>query len=389
MMQRQLKTIPQCGYTMKDGNMITKHDITLNNCKNAYKFMSFPPEFHTGDGAGFDLQLSNKVFNSLKMHSKQEQNRRHRLHDKKEEQATTEFGIDEATRFQLYKMINMRLLERINGIISIGKEAVILHAECDPAYPEKPLPKQCVLKIYKTTLAEFKQREKYIRDDYRFKDKIGKQRIRRTIHLWAEKEMSNLMRMRKADIPCPEVVHLKHHILIMSLIGSKSRPAPKLKDVTLSDADWIIAYEQVVKFMKTLYERANLIHADLSEYNILWHEGQCYFIDVSQSTEPRHIDAMLFLLRDCENITKFFTKKGVPNVQTSGELFKYITGYDANDRVTLENSCKMKPHLVDVHGMEPQESFEAAWSRLKEETEATSNVHEEADNPGFLDTVPV
>lgn len=47
----------------ENGNMITKHDITLSDRRNACKFMSFPPEFHTGDGAGFDLKLSNKVFN--------------------------------------------------------------------------------------------------------------------------------------------------------------------------------------------------------------------------------------------------------------------------------------------------------------------------------------
>lgn len=55
--------------------------------------------------------------------------------------------------------------------------------------------------------------------------------------------------------------------------------------------------------MKTLYEHANLIHADLSEYNILWHDKQCYFIDVSQAVEPSHENAFHFLFRDCTNIT--------------------------------------------------------------------------------------
>lgn len=35
--------------------------------------------------------------------------------------------------------------------------------------------KACAIKIFKTTLNEFKEREKYIRDDYRFKDKFSKQ----------------------------------------------------------------------------------------------------------------------------------------------------------------------------------------------------------------------
>lgn len=62
--ERSLASMPRCGYMKQEnGNMLTKHDSTLSGRKNTCKLMSFPPEFHTGDGAGFDLQLSNKVFN--------------------------------------------------------------------------------------------------------------------------------------------------------------------------------------------------------------------------------------------------------------------------------------------------------------------------------------
>lgn len=122
---------------------------------------------------------------------------------------------------------------------------MILHADTDEAYKECPLPKECVIKVFKTTLSEFKQRDKYIKDDYRFKDRIGNQTTRKIIQLWAEKEMHNLTRLQKAGIPCPEVVALKHHVLVMSFIGKNHMPAPKLKDVNLSNADFIMAYNQV------------------------------------------------------------------------------------------------------------------------------------------------
>lgn len=118
---REFASIPPCGYKMKDGNMVTKHDVTINGRRNACKLLSFPPEFQTGDGADFDLRLSNKVFNSLRAHSKHEQARRHKMHDKKEEHATAEFGVDEFTRLLLYKMINNQLLEKVNGVVSIGR----------------------------------------------------------------------------------------------------------------------------------------------------------------------------------------------------------------------------------------------------------------------------
>lgn len=126
-----------------------------------------------------------------------------------------------------------------------GKEAVILHADTNPSYFETPGPKECVIKVFKTTLSEFKQRDKYIKDDYRFKDKIGNQTSRKTVGIWAEKEKQNLIRLQKAGIPCPEVVYLKEHVLIMSFIGEDHIAAPKLKDANLDKTDYIIAYEQV------------------------------------------------------------------------------------------------------------------------------------------------
>ena len=58
----------------------------------------------------------------------------------------------------------------------------------------------------------------------------------------------------------------------MSFIGSDGVPAPKLRDVDFSDnyPDLEIAYEQVVEMMTRLYKQCHLVHADLSEYNILW-----------------------------------------------------------------------------------------------------------------------
>ena len=53
--------------------------------------------------------------------------------------------------------------------------------------------------------------------------------------------------MRESGVRCPEVILLKKHILVMSFIGDHQKAAPKLKDVKLSTADLLIAYEQVLE----------------------------------------------------------------------------------------------------------------------------------------------
>ena len=50
----------------------------------------------------------------------------------------------------------------------------------------------------------------------------------------------------------------------------------------LSAAEWRACYDEVVAGMTTLYRDCKLVHADLSEYNILYHHGRPHFIDVGQ-----------------------------------------------------------------------------------------------------------
>lgn len=363
----------------EDGVIITKHDAEMCGVRNACRVMNFPPEFTTGDAGGFDMKLSNQVFNQLKSYS-QKTKKTNKAQDRRENKVTAEMGIDEPTRLRLYKWINNQILEQVNGIISTGKEAVILHANSDPSYSgDLVLPKECAIKIFKTTLNEFKQRDRYIKDDYRFKDRFSKQNNRTVIFMWAEKEMHNLLRIQKIGINCPEVIALKKNILLMSFIGSNNIAAPKLKNAILSAAELIIAYEEVVDIMVRLYNDAKLVHADLSEYNILWHDDKCWLIDVAQSVEPGHPSAYEFLMRDCDNISTFFTRKGVSGVKTKEELFSHITGLDSSvhnaamlERIQAKGPNETMATAQDMDEVPDQVKpisypFDYAWSKTQEQ----------------------
>ena len=63
---------------------------------------------------------------SLKVYSKQEQARRHKVKDKKEDWATTNYGVTEHTKLLLFKMVNKEMLERVNGIVSTGEKVSYL-----------------------------------------------------------------------------------------------------------------------------------------------------------------------------------------------------------------------------------------------------------------------
>lgn len=73
-----------------------------------------------------------------------------------------------------------------------------------------------------------------------------------------------------------------------------------------------------------MYNRCKLVHADLSEYNLLYHDDTVYVIDVSQAVENDHPMALDFLRRDCNIIREFFKRK-IDRVLTTREMFLFVT----------------------------------------------------------------
>ena len=72
-----------------------------------------------------------------------------------------------------------------------------------------------------------------------------------------------------------------------------------------------------------MYAKSKLVHADSSEYNMLYGSDTLYIIDVSQFVEHDHPQALEFLHKDCINVMEFL-KKDV-QVMNVKELFDFVT----------------------------------------------------------------
>ncbi|CAI5940919.1 unnamed protein product [Closterium sp. NIES-64] len=184
--------------------------------------------------------------------------------------------------------------------------------------------KELAVKVYKTSILVFKDRERYVAGDYRFRHGYSKHNPRKMVKVWAEKEFRNLNRLRAAGVTCPVPLMLRMHVLVMSFIGTEGWGAPRLKDVQLSEGRWRECYGQVVVAMWRMYRLCRLVHGDLSEYNLLYLQGRVWVIDVSQSVDLDHPRALDFLREDCLHVTGFFRRKGMA-VLTVRELFDFVT----------------------------------------------------------------
>lgn len=237
----------------------------------------------------------------------------------KSDRATSEQVLDPRTRMILLQMINHNVVSEVNGCLSTGKEANVYHALSIPqedGLEADVAPLHRAIKVYKTSILVFKDRDKYVTGEYRFRQGYSKSNNRAMVKVWAEKEMRNLKRIYASGIPCPEPVQLRLHVLVMGFLGDKKGvPAPRLKDVELVGSDietrWKLLYLQILGYMRILYQTCRLVHADLSEYNILYHNDKLWLIDVSQSVEHDHPRSLEFLRMDIKNVSEFFRRKGV------------------------------------------------------------------------------
>jgi RIO kinase 1 len=252
----------------------------------------------------------------------------------KSDRATSEQVLDPRTRMILLQLLNKNVVSEINGVLSTGKEANVYHAATVPESPDNSpvTPLHRAIKVYKTSILVFKDRDKYVTGDYRFRGGYNKSDNRAMVKVWAEKEFRNLRILHSASIPCPEPLYLRNHVLVMSFLGNKKGwPAPRLRDVNFqlpteeeNNAKWSDLYIQLLGYMRIMYQTCKLVHADLSEYNLLYHQDRIFVIDVSQSVEHDHPRSLDFLRMDIKNISDFFARKGI-DCLPERSVFGFIT----------------------------------------------------------------
>lgn len=304
------------------------------------------------------LDLKTKVSNQLKeIHTKQTKNL-FREKDKSDRQ-TVEQCIDARISIIINKLKNSKQITQFDGCVSTGKEANVYYAKgtgiIDPNASSTSTPlaiKELAVKIYKTSILIFKDRERYIQGEFRFRHGYCKSNPRKMVALWAEKEVRNLKRIALSGLNVPTPYVLKSNLIVMEFIGKDGVAAPRLKDAlnlfeTKEDFDKV--YSDIIIIMRTMFRQCRLVHADFSEYNLLYHDNKIYVIDVAQAVEHDHPNSLTFLKRDCHNINEFFAKNGIETLLDQ-QVYDYITKWDIKkkdlseyvEKCREENRIKIK-----------------------------------------------
>lgn len=208
--------------------------------------------------------------------------------------------FDKSTLHIIEKLISDHIIDIIDFPISTGKEGNVFRALT-------PGKKHLAIKIYRTNTSTFKHISHYIIGDPRFKS------IRNTrrdiVFAWTKKEFKNLERARHSGVRSPKPVYFNKNVLVMEYIGDYKHPAPMLKDVLLKDPEKV--FLEIVDFISNMYKKAEMVHADISAFNVLIYRNKPYLIDFGQGVLLEHPNSQEFLKRDVHNIVSYFKKLNI------------------------------------------------------------------------------
>jgi len=209
--------------------------------------------------------------------------------------------FDKITLESLYKLANQGHIDILNGAISTGKEANVLKGIKEDESP-------VAVKIYRIATSDFKKMDYYIKGDPRFN--IRTKNKRQVIYAWVNKEFRNLKRLQEAKVNAPKPITTLNNVLLLEFIGDdKGNASPTAKIKPPEDINSF--FEKLLKEMYKFVNDANLIHGDLSNFNILNQNENPVIIDVSQSVVSDHPLAKELLERDINTIVKEYKKLGV------------------------------------------------------------------------------
>jgi len=206
--------------------------------------------------------------------------------------------FDRDTLLILSKAIKKGIIGTVEYPVSTGKEANVFRASTpDGAY--------IAIKIYKIETAHFFRKAGYLEADPRFK-RI-KHSDREIAGAFASKEFKNLEICQGALVHAPRPLYVDRHVLIMSFLGEGGLPYPTMDMVGPLHGEKDL--DSILQDIRAMY-RSGLVHADLSEYNIMMGDVP-YLIDLGQGVILSHPNAQAFLERDVSIILKYFERHGV------------------------------------------------------------------------------
>ncbi|MCD6243418.1 serine/threonine protein kinase [Candidatus Bathyarchaeota archaeon] len=213
--------------------------------------------------------------------------------------------------------VKANVLEAFGKPLGIGKEADVY----DALTPEGQRVAVKFHRLGRTSFRQTRRKRDYVAERFHISWLYQSR-------LAAIKEFQALKLLYPEKVAVPKPVKHNRHAIVMSMIEGaelyRYRDIPDPKHV----------FMEILENVRKAYLKAGVIHADLSEYNvILQPDMHILIIDWPQYVRNNHPNAEQLLKRDLRNILTFFRKKRLLKANLD-EVFAYVTGLKDSVNVT-------------------------------------------------------
>jgi RIO kinase 2 len=204
-------------------------------------------------------------------------------------------------------LVKSCIIDSFGKSLGVGKEADVF----DALSPEG---KRIAVKFHRLGRTSFRQTRRkrgYIREHSTWLFQS---------HLAAEKEFQALQIVYQNGVSVPEPISQNRHVIAMGMI--EGGELSKYKEI----GNPLKVLKEILRNVKKAYQKAHVIHGDLSEYNIILKpDGHILIIDWPQYVQTDHANAKELLDRDLRNVLTYFSRKF--NVKVALEAaYEYVTG---------------------------------------------------------------
>lgn len=199
-------------------------------------------------------------------------------------------------------LVDKNIIEKFGKPLGVGKESDVY----DALTPDGTQVAVKIHRLGRTSFRDVKRKRSYT-TQYTYTPDWHR---RSTIA--AKKEYIALKLLDPHDIAAPKPIARNRHILVMSMIEG----AELYRYPTIPNPKAVL--EEILDNIRLAYQKAKIIHADLSPYNIILQPNQhILIIDWPQHIRTDHPNADNLLKRDLRNILKFFKHAQKPTLKTA------------------------------------------------------------------------
>ena len=216
----------------------------------------------------------------------------------------------------MQEFIDDAAITQVLGVVKSGKEATVYRCRAHKSYGVPYL----AVKVYHDHMHRGFQRA---REYMEGRVILAPGQVQRAVEgrtefgraaeasMWVNAEFDVLSALGYAGADVPEVYACTDRAILMEYVGDGEVAAPHLQhaDIPREEAEGV---RDRILWNVELWLRENIVHGDLSAFNILYSGGRAVVIDFPQAVDPRVVPAARRLLeRDIANVSKYFARYGV------------------------------------------------------------------------------